>query len=478
MFDQMPIPSFSQARVLVYGDIMLDRYWLGEASRLSPEAPVPVVRVEAMQARPGGAANVALNVASLGAQSDLFGLVGCDEAADELQRLLADAHVACHFQSSPERQTTTKLRVLGQNQQLLRLDFEKAVTSFDHADLMERCEKKLQEVQVLVLSDYAKGALQNSHALIALAKAAGVLVLVDPKQNDFSHYRGATLVTPNYKEFVAAVGPCRDEAEMIQKAKQEIARHDFEALLITRGKEGMLLVEKNGNTLALSAHAREVYDVTGAGDTVIGVMAASLAAGCDVSHSAMLANLAAGLVVRKLGAATVTEGELRRECQKENETAAGIVSETELMHLVEEAKAKQEKIVFTNGCFDVIHAGHIQYLKEAKKLGDRLIIAINTDESIRRLKGESRPLNSLSARMEVLAALRSVDWVVPFSDDTPARLIAKVLPDILVKGADYEITQIAGHEVVLANGGEVKTVPLKAGFSTTKLIEKIQGVQA
>lgn len=469
------IPPFSQARVMVFGDLMLDRYWFGHTDRISPEAPVPVVSVQRAQARPGGAANVAINIAALAARVELFGLVGDDSEADELHQLLTEQNVICHFQKLTQMTTTTKLRVLGQNQQLMRLDFEKACPQIDCESLISDYEKELATTHVVVLSDYAKGALQHAKRLIALASEAGVPVLVDPKTDNFACYRGATVITPNKKEFIAVVGECKTEAELIEKALQQIQQHDLQALLITLGKDGMVLVQRNGDVLKLQAQAREVYDVTGAGDTVIGVMSAALATGASLTQAATLANIAAGLVVRKLGAATITEAELRHQLQKTNDIHATVVTETELLGLIKQAKMHNQKIVFTNGCFDVLHAGHVQYLQQAKQLGDRLIVAVNSDESVRELKGPSRPLNSLEARMEVLAGLRAVDWVVSFSEATPERLITRLLPDVLVKGADYKVEQIAGHESVLKNGGEVKTVPLKSGFSTTNLVTKIKG---
>lgn len=476
MAERIEIPAFAKAHVLVYGDLMLDRYWYGNTSRISPEAPVPVVCVNEAESRAGGAANVALNIATLGCEVTLMGLVGEDKEADELKNLLTQKNIHCHFQALPNYPTVTKLRVLGQNQQLLRLDFEKNVMQYDDQDLLAAYSEKLDQVQAVVLSDYAKGALFNVQALIQLAREKGIPTLVDPKSNDFSRYQGATIITPNLKEFEAVVGPCHDEEEMIQKAQDLMDRFQFEAILITRGKHGMLLVCQNQPALNLSAHSREVYDVTGAGDTVISLIAAATGAGCDFATAAALSNIAAGIVVRKIGAASVTLPELRRELQLFYDSHVGVLTEEELLLAVADARAHGETIVMTNGCFDVLHAGHVQYLEAAKTLGARLIVAVNDDASVRRLKGEDRPLNSLTARMELLAALRSVDWVVSFSEDTPARLIGAVLPDVLVKGNDYQVHQIAGSEAVLNNGGQVLTVPLKPGFSTTKLINKIRGV--
>jgi D-beta-D-heptose 7-phosphate kinase/D-beta-D-heptose 1-phosphate adenosyltransferase len=476
MTDQINIPPFNNARVIVYGDLMLDRYWYGQTSRISPEAPVPVVCVNDVEARPGGAANVALNIAALGCQVVLMGLVGKDNEGAELENILTRKGITCHFQHLADYPTVTKLRVLGQNQQLLRLDFERHLEKYDDQELLKIYEQELMHADAVVLSDYAKGALFNVNYLIQKAHEMGVPVFVDPKSNDFTRYQGATVVTPNLKEFEVVAGVCQTEQELTQKAQEILQQFHFEAILVTRGKHGMLLVRKDQPVVNLSARAREVYDVTGAGDTVISLMAASMAAGSDFVAAATIANLAAGLVVRKLGAASVTVHELRRELQMYNDSHVGVLTEAELLLAVADAHAHGETVVMTNGCFDILHAGHVQYLEAAKALGDRLIVAVNDDQSVVRLKGEERPLTPLSARMEVIAALRAVDWVVSFSEDTPARLIGKVLPDILVKGNDYQVHEIAGGDAVIKNGGRVLTLPLKSGFSTSKIINKIKGV--
>ena len=479
MTAKIDIPPYENARVVVYGDLMLDRYWYGQVGRISPEAPVPVVNVGNSEPHPGGAANVALNVRALGASAVLMGLVGDDAEARELESLLAAHSIDCHFHYVPNYCTGTKLRVFVQNQQLLRLDFEKHVKNYHDTPLMFRYREALSTAQVVVLSDYAKGALNNVSSLIKGAREKGLPILVDPKATDFTPYEGATLLTPNLREFEAIMGYCQTEQEIEFKARALIQRHHFEAILITRGKYGMLLIPKDKPAINLTAHAREVYDVTGAGDTVISVIAASLAAGCDLVQAATLANLAAGLAVRKLGAATVTVPELRRALHQITglSTTGSILTEKELLLAVADAHAHGETVVMTNGCFDVLHPGHVHYLEAAKAMGHRLIVAVNDDQSAASLKGEERPINALRARMEVLAALRAVDWVVPFSESTPAYLITKVLPDVLVKGSDYRLDEIAGADAVIKNGGQVLTVPFKEGFSTLRLIEKIRGVR-
>jgi len=469
------IPDFTLARVLVAGDVMLDRYWQGPTSRISPEVPVPVVRVQRDETRPGGAANVVLNVASLGAAAHLLGVVGRDEAAQKLRDTLAARSVEADFIESADRPTITKLRVLSRNQQLIRLDFEESLSqagAFDRRAYLERFRFALGDAQVVILSDYGKGTLADAAELIAAARAAGRAILVDPKGSDWQCYRGATLITPNLSELEAVVGPCPDEASIVAKGSQLLNELSLEALLVTRSENGMTLLAPNLPPLHLPTVAREVYDVTGAGDTVIATFGAALAAGHDFAHAARISNLAAGLVVGKLGTATVTTAELARAIRREHEDDSGVLSEAELLERVAEARKLEQIVVMTNGCFDLLHVGHVRYLEAARKLGDVLIVAVNDDASVSRLKGPSRPLNKVADRMRMLAALKCVDWVVPFSEDTPARLIAATLPDLLVKGGDYTPEQVAGFDAVTKAGGQVVILDFYEGYSTTRIIER------
>jgi D-beta-D-heptose 7-phosphate kinase / D-beta-D-heptose 1-phosphate adenosyltransferase len=468
------IPDYSKARVLIFGDVMLDRYWYGDTKRISPEAPVPVVNVYDTQSKAGGAANVGLNVVALGAKARLFGVVGDDVEGVQLEGLLTASHIECYLSVRSALPTVTKLRVLGQNQQLIRLDFEKSAQLTPTPDIIEQYKAALDETDVVVLSDYAKGALVCADVLIEAARAKNIPVLVDPKSLDFNQYRGATILTPNLAEFESVVGACDDQAEFIEKARALAVSCDIEALLITLGKKGMILVPQEGDVLQLSAQARDVFDVTGAGDTVIGVLAASMAAGRDWASALEFANTAAGLVVAKLGAETISPAELRRALQRRSDSHLGVLTEEELVRVVLDAREHGESIVMTNGCFDILHAGHVQYLQQAKHLGKRLIVAVNNDASVRALKGHGRPLNTVEERMDVLAALRSVDWVVSFSEDTPQRLISRILPDILVKGGDYAVDEIAGAKEVMDAGGHVEVLSFKPGCSTTSLVQKIK----
>lgn len=468
---KITIPDFSQSNVLVVGDVMLDRYWMGDTSRISPEAPVPVVRVKDLEDRPGGAANVALNVAALGGQATLGGVVGADEHAQILNEHLKAAGVITALSQIDQTRTITKLRVLSRNQQLIRLDFEDRFEQEHSLRLRQDFNDYLGEKQVVVLSDYAKGTLDNCAELIAQAKQKDCFVLVDPKHEDLAYYQGADLITPNWHEFEAAVGPCANETEIVEKGQKLMLEAGFGALLVTRGEHGMTLLQPGKSEMHLPARAREVYDVTGAGDTVISVLAASLSAGQSLEQATALANVAAGIVVGKLGTAVVTLPELRSALRASNEADVGAMTEEQLLYALRDAKMHGEKIVMTNGCFDIMHAGHVTYLQQAKALGDRLIVAVNSDASVKGLKGPGRPVNNLERRMAVLAALGSVDWVVSFDEETPARLIGKVLPDVLVKGGDYKPEDIAGGDAVIANGGEVKVLDFIDGISTTGILE-------
>lgn len=471
---QLTMPAFDQTQILVVGDVMLDRYWHGTTSRISPEAPVPVFKVGQEEDRPGGAGNVGLNIAALGAGASLIGVVGQDAAGDSLHNSLSAAGINADLQISSDKPTITKLRVISRHQQLIRMDFEESYDPTDSSDLVAKATVLMPKMKALVLSDYAKGSLYHCEALIALARRHKVPVLVDPKGRDFSRYRGADVLTPNLQELEEVVGPCRTEQELVSKSAELMAQLDLKALLITRGEQGMTLLRPGQPEFHLPARAREVFDVTGAGDTVIAVLAAAVAAGQPLPQATALANLAAGLVVGKLGTATVSGPELRRAILQEQGAERGVVSEEQLQLVMEDARAHGERVVFTNGCFDIIHAGHVGYLEEARLLGDRLVVAVNSDASIRRLKGKGRPINPLERRMAVLAGLGAVDWVVAFDDDTPERLLAELKPEVLVKGGDYREDQVVGWQIVKGYGGEVRSLQLFDSCSTSGIVNKIR----
>ncbi len=468
----LSVPDFSKLRVLVAGDAMLDEYWFGDTARISPEAPVPVVKTRSAEQRPGGAANVALNVAALGARAVLAAVIGADERGRVLCEALERQGVRCEVLRSAAVPTIHKLRVLARNQQLIRVDAEQSLESCAD-EFNDVFAKAVPFADVVVLSDYAKGTLRRAADLVAICRNAGVPVLIDPKGTDFARYRGATALTPNRGEFEAVVGRSDTESQFVAKGSALRAELDLGLMLVTRGDQGMTLFSADDPPLTLAAEAREVFDVTGAGDTVIALLAAGLAAGLSAADAAGLANLGASIVVGKIGSATASGSELKLALHRRGRGGRGLVDVDELEELVAEAKVRGERIVMTNGCFDILHAGHVSYLEEAKSCGDRLVVAVNDDASVRRLKGQWRPITPLADRMAVLAGLAAVDWVVPFSDDTPAALVDRILPDVLVKGGDYKAHEIAGGEAVLRNGGEVRVLSFREGRSTSALIDSI-----
>ncbi len=471
---KLRMPRFDQGNVLIVGDLMLDRFWHGDTGRISPEAPVPVVRVRQDEMRAGGGANVAANAAALGATTSLIGIVGSDANGAELKQLLDASNVRHDLVESQSEPTITKLRVLSRHQQLIRLDFEEMFKQ-DYARLIrERFQTQVASVDVVVLSDYAKGSLHDVQTLIEIARQAGKPVLVDPKGTDFSRYQGATLLTPNLAEFEAVVGPCTSERELVEKGLKLVKSLSLEAILVTRSEHGMTLIERDGAEHHYPARAREVFDVTGAGDTVISTLAAGLAAGESLQAAVAVANVAAGIVVGKLGTAPVSVPELRSVLQSETRAECGVVTQEQLLQALEEARAAGETIVFTNGCFDILHAGHVGYLEQARAHGDRLVLAVNDDDSVRRLKGAGRPINPVERRMAVLAGLVAVDWVVPFSEDTPEALIRAVKPDVLVKGGDYTPETVVGADFVKSYGGRVELMPFLDRCSTTLIVDKIK----
>ncbi len=468
------IPDFNTTRVLVIGDLMLDRYWYGGTGKISPEAPVPVVHVGEQEDRAGGAGNVATNLSLLGCSVDVLGFCGNDEAGQELQSRLQQNGCNTLLQVVDDVPTITKLRVISRNQQLLRLDFEQGFENADHALLEEGFQQQVEYADVVILSDYAKGCLTDPQSLIQYARSQGKKVIVDPKQSDYSIYRGATLLTPNMVEFEAVAGVCMTEQDLLHKGQQFLLDYELESLLVTRSEKGMLLFQRDVQPLQIAARSREVYDVTGAGDTVVAVVAAVLSTGQTMAQACELANLAAGVVVAKLGTATVSVSELKQVVAATTTRSQGVVDEENLLRLVGEAQSLGKKVVMTNGCFDLLHPGHVNYLQQAAELGDFLIVAVNDDASVARLKGSTRPLNALEKRMQVLSGLRSVDWVTPFSADTPEDLICNIKPDYLVKGGDYRAEDLAGYQCVQECGGEVVILGYEPGCSTTELIGQIQ----
>jgi D-beta-D-heptose 7-phosphate kinase/D-beta-D-heptose 1-phosphate adenosyltransferase len=469
----LAIPDFSVIKVLVVGDLMLDQYWFGPTSRISPEAPVPVVRVQRTEARAGGAANVVMNLVSLGAPTTCCGVVGDDATGRELESLLKEAGATAALARSQQHPTITKLRVLSRNQQLIRLDTEETYGAADAEAVAKQALGALKHAQVCILSDYAKGGLAQVSELIAACRDQKIPVLVDPKGTDFARYKGASVLTPNLAEFEAVVGVAVDEADLVARARELCAELELGALVVTLSERGMLVVSGDQDAI-LPARARQVFDVTGAGDTVIAALAAGLGAGLSIEEAASIANLAAGLVIGKIGAASVTPAELNLALHEHGEGGRGLLTREQALLVAQESRERGERLVMTNGCFDILHKGHVAYLQEAKARGDRLIVAVNTDESVSRLKGADRPINPLEDRMAVLAGLAAVDWVVPFGEETPAGLIADILPDVLVKGGDYTPDAIAGGKAVLENGGTVEVLRFHEGRSTSAMLDTIR----
>ena len=462
--------------ILVVGDLMIDHYLWGKCERISPEAPVQIVAIEKETSVLGGAGNVIHNLIDLGAKVDVISVIGDDENAQELKQLLTKAKVSSDGLIVQEnRSTSKKSRIIASQQQVLRYDKETThpIKQEQEAQIVTRFEANLAQYDMVILSDYGKGVLTPTltQSLIALCNSIDKKILIDPKGADFSKYRGATLLTPNKKEAIEASGiNIVDDASLLTAIKQIKEQCTLDISLITLSEEGIALYDKSLRTHPTVA--REVFDVTGAGDTVIASLGFALASGYDIDESVKFSNLAAGVVVGKIGSATATLDEIiEYESSLHKSTSnAHIKTLDEITLLSQELKKRGKKVVFTNGCFDILHVGHVKYLEEAKSYGDVLILGLNSDESVRRLKGENRPVNSEDDRAYILASLEAVDYVVKFYDDTPYQLIKAVQPHILVKGGDYAGKDVVGQDIA----DELRLVEFVDGKSTTKIIERIQ----
>ncbi|MEE8436482.1 MAG: D-glycero-beta-D-manno-heptose-7-phosphate kinase [bacterium] len=465
----------SQLRILVMGDLMLDHYQWGDAERISPEAPVPVVKVRGEESRLGGAANVVHNLAALGCRVGVCGLVGSDESGGRLREMLETLGAAINgVLVDDSRPTTVKMRVMAQNQQLLRCDWE-STAPVDSA-LLERISAflslSLREYDGVILSDYGKGLFTDAVAshLIAACHDAGIMVVVDPKGREFSRYHGAACLTPNSAEAAAAAEvPIETGENALAAAERLSAQLGTERICVTRGAEGVLAYSRTEGHRFLPAKAREVYDVTGAGDTFISVLGALIIGGTPFFESAELANLAAAIVVGKVGTATATIPEMLNFMGE----ARKVFAPEEIGPLARSLREQGLRVAFTNGCFDLLHAGHIQYLRDSRERGDVLIVGLNSDASVRRLKGEGRPVIGEEDRAHLLTALAFVDYVVIFEEDTPLEMIRAIQPHVLTKGEDYTVEAVVGHDLVGQWGGEVALIPLKENRSTSAIIDKI-----
>jgi D-beta-D-heptose 7-phosphate kinase/D-beta-D-heptose 1-phosphate adenosyltransferase len=476
--------DFSAFTILCLGDIMLDRFGHCEAGRISPEAPVPVLLLQRTQNMLGGVGNVARNVAALGGKAILAGLVGRDSAGEEIAALIGESPGIVGAQmASARRPTTCKTRYLAGHQQILRVDEERTdgLDAAEEEQLRTAINRAVPQSDGVILSDYAKGVLGESLVTYAIgqARAAGIPVYIDPKSLDLRLYRGARCVKPNLRELAASSAmPVASDAEVIAAATKLLHVAGVEAILATRSDKGMVLVEASGGVHLEPARAREVYDVSGAGDTVLAVLALACASGCSLPKAMQLANVAAGIVVSKLGTATVEPDELMlelgRDVRDREWHRAKHYDIAEVEALVKRWRARGLTVGFTNGCFDIVHAGHIALLAAARAECDRLIVALNSDASARRLKGPERPLNALADRSAVIAAVGSVDAVISFDDDTPLHLIRRLQPNVLVKGADYTIEGVVGADIVQQAGGRVVLAELVEGRSTSRLVDTIR----
>ena len=475
------LPSLSAGRTLIVGDLMLDRYVTGTVDRVSPEAPIPVMRVDDEDEMPGGAGNVARNIASLGGQATLVALIGDDLSGQRLAELLT-GHDGIEFRSvvSGQTPTTVKTRYLATGQQLLRTDVEAKVPPQQNAlsQIVEQARSALPAADVVVLSDYAKGVLTDEvvSEIISAAVELDVPVVVDPKNANLSRYKGATLLTPNRDELTRATGMAiADDETAARAADLAVANSGVEAVLVTRGAQGMTLVVGGQEPSHLRTRAREVFDVSGAGDTVVATVAAVLAAGHSLEAAAALANVSAGIVVGKIGTASVHVQEMTASLH----TGVLLSAEQKIVVLgpalnrVAQWRRHERSVVFTNGCFDLIHPGHISLLEQARAAGDALVVGLNSDASVARLKGDDRPIQAAAARASVLAGLSTVDLVIEFGEDTPVALIEAIKPDVLVKGADYAENEVVGSDLVTSYGGRVVLAQLAEGYSTSETIERV-----
>ena len=468
------LPPVAGVHVLVVGDVMLDRYIHGRTDRLSQEAPVPIVQIDGSEDRLGGAANVALNVVSLGGRCTLVGVVGDDPSGRAIADLLAGAGIEADLVVVPGWRTTLKERIVSRQKQLLRMDFELPLATEAAEEVARRTANHVGATNAVIVEDYDKGALAKPQRIVDAAKHHAVPVIADPKFKPFTEYRGVQVLKPNRREFLEALGHWPDERELREVGCAKVRECGVGAIALTQGADGLTLFQANGDMLHLPATRVDLYDSTGAGDTVAATLGVCTALQWPLAESVRAANVAGGVVCAKFGTATVTVAELNRAIHdhgRRERDAPPSLPRRRVADAVAGARRRGERIVFTNGCFDILHAGHVGYLNEASQLGDRLVVAVNDDDSMQRLKGEKRPINRLEQRMRVLEGLTAVDWVVPFSEDTPEALIAELRPDVLVKGGDYTIDEVVGADLVRGYGGDVRVLSFFEDCSTSSIVE-------
>ncbi|HVS08387.1 MAG TPA: D-glycero-beta-D-manno-heptose-7-phosphate kinase [Planctomycetota bacterium] len=480
------LETLARPRILVLGDLILDRYITGDVERISPEAPIPVLSARSSEERLGGAGNVSANLRAMEAEVEVLGVLGDDGRARRLRGMLEAIGIECGgCLVDPDRPTTEKTRMLSGGQQIVRVDWERTAP-IDEAlakRLLTDLAARVRRARAVVVSDYGKGSLTRGvlASAIEAARGAGVPLLVDPKGTDYSRYRGATLITPNRKEAEEALGRRLEGLDELPEAARELLEvAELSAVVITLGAQGMFHMTRQGKSGHVPTVARAVFDVTGAGDTVIAHLALGMAAGLPLEVAVDLANYAAGIVVGKRGAASATRAEMFAALDADGAPPGGgkVIPPDHLDRALAEWRSQGRRVVFTNGCFDILHAGHVEYLRFARSKGDVLLVGVNDDASVCRLKGDGRPVNPLADRMAVLAALEMVDGVTPFSEDTPARIIERVTPNVLVKGEDWREKGVVGREWVESHGGEVHLAPLVPGRSTSGILERARGQAA
>lgn len=480
------IKQFKKCHLMVIGDLMLDRYMWGNVERISPEAPVPIFHIRKNSLVAGGAGNVVFNLVGLGCKVSVIGVIGDDESGLQMQKLLDHEKIQNLSIMNSEQTTITKTRIIANGQQLMRLDDEeiKPLNSSISKRVLQMIDEHINDLNAIIISDYGKGVFQTpdlTQSVISMAGKADIPVFIDPKGKDWKRYSGATCVTPNTKELELVYGDTIDDDDDLTTAMHKVMEdHDLSYFLVTRGPKGMCLMARDGSPQFIAAQALEVWDVSGAGDTVISTFAVGVASKMTFSDAAQLANVAAGVVVGKLGTHPINLVELEMPLRMSINSVNGKYS-TKLISMdaaqvqTQSWKSVGEKVIFTNGCFDLLHPGHIHLLNEAKALGHRLVVGLNADTSVTRLKGPERPVLNEHDRASILGSLSCVDLIVIFSEDTPEKLILKLQPDILAKGKDYRIEEVVGRDIVESYGGQVRLINILEGYSTTNIAKKIKG---
>ncbi len=467
------LDNFLNAKILVVGDIIYDKYWFGDVNRISPEAPIPILKFQREEMRLGGAANVAANVVALGGNAMLIGCVGDDIEGKKVEKELNQLGISNKLIFLKNQITIIKQRIISQLQHIVRIDFDNGYKEVSDTNLFQLISENINNYNVIILSDYGKGTLNSIKKIISLANSLGKIIIIDPKGNNFSKYENASILTPNFSEFINIVGLCNSEEQIILKANALCHKLKLDYLLLTRGAKGMTLISNNKKPLHIDAFTKDVFDVTGAGDTVLASLALGMSSGFSIKDALYFSNTAASLVVSKFGTSTVSLEDLKKVLTKKYIFKDKLLRRENLNKEIRTLKKRGKTIIMTNGCFDILHMGHIRYLKEAKALGDVLIVALNSDISIKIIKGIKRPINNEISRSEVLAALEFIDIITIFDEETPIEVIKVIKPNILVKAGDYKLNEIAGSDIVKKYNGQIKLLTYYEGYSTSNAIKKI-----